>query len=778
MAHLAGREQPKLPPVGNFVPPTSTKDGKKRPRPSSNVPAPMGTLADAAGSRSNLPSSGPINKRLKTAHPARSNLEEAPPVSPNLTPQKPQPMSPKLSTITAQAQLQFFDKVKKHLSNKSVYSDFLKLCNLFSQDLIDKNVLVHKISIFIGANPELMDFFKRFVGYTGEDEVIENRPRPPTEKVSLSNCRGLGPSYRLLPKRERLKPCSGRDEMCYSILNDDWASHPTWASEDSGFVAHRKNHFEEGLHRIEEERHDYDFNIEANAKVIQLLEPIAHQILNLQQHEYKNFHMPTGFGGQSQSIYKRIFKKVYGVEKGNEIVNDLFRDPIAVVPVVLARLKQKDEEWRFTQREWEKVWHVQTQAMYLKSLDHMGISVKSADKKFLAPRAMTELIRNKYEEQRRTRALQGSVPRYQFAYGMEDQDVIVDAVRLAIIYVINAHQHNPNERDRIIEFFETFIPAFFGVRAEAVHQRVSDIPRNSHEEDADDDTPVELANGRSRRANGKMDQNLLRGVLERSRNGTRGRGQKENSVASGSKESTPDTGSPAEYEDVAGDAMDVDSPADSHTDRWLGKSPDASAVGDKSAQNEDMELKADEPFACESYSLYCNQSIFQFFSMFEILYRRLKAVKDSESATAAEVKRIMAPKPAKELGLLEERDDWFTKPSSDSYYSRALMVIEDFIVGEVEEVKYQDFLRTYYLKKGWALYTINEILKNLTRYTATCSSTESKEKTPSIIQSFLANRAKNETTYNQEIDLRKKVEKIVGDRDLDMYLIKYVSFHA
>lgn len=137
--------------------------------------------------------------------------------------------------------------------------------------------------------------------------------------------------------------------MCYSVLNDDWASHPTWASEDSGFVAHRKNHFEEGLHRIEEERHDYDFNIEANAKVIQLLEPVAHQILNLQPHEMGTFRMPAGFGGQSQSIYKRIFKKVYGTEKGNEVTADLFKDPIAVVPVVLARLKQKDEEWRFTQ---------------------------------------------------------------------------------------------------------------------------------------------------------------------------------------------------------------------------------------------------------------------------------------------------------------------------------------------------------------------------------------------------------------------------------------------
>lgn len=136
--------------------------------------------------------------------------------------------------------------------------------------------------------------------------------------------------------------------MCLSVLNDDWASHPTWASEDSGFVAHRKNVFEEALHRIEEERHDYDFNIEANAKVIQLLEPIGQAILAMDDEARANFRMPIGVGGSSQSIYKRVLKKVYG-EKGPAVAADLFKDPCAVIPVVLPRLKQKDEEWRFTQ---------------------------------------------------------------------------------------------------------------------------------------------------------------------------------------------------------------------------------------------------------------------------------------------------------------------------------------------------------------------------------------------------------------------------------------------
>jgi paired amphipathic helix protein Sin3a len=669
----------------------------------------------------------------------------------------------------------FFDKVKKYLSNKQIFAEFLKLCNLYTQDLIDKAVLVHKVSNFIGQNAELIDFFKKFVEYRGPEEIIDNRPRPPTGKVSLSNCRGLGPSYRLLPKRERLRPCSGRDELCYSVLNDEWASHPTWASEDSGFVAHRKNQFEEGLHRIEEERHDYDFNIEANAKVIQLLEPIAHQILNLQPFEMANFRMPTGFGGQSQSIYKRIFKKIYGAEKGNQVAADLFKDPIAVVPVVLARLKQKDEEWRFTQREWDKVWHVQTQNMYLKSLDHMGISVKSADKKMLAPRSMTELIRNKHEEQKRQRALKLTVPRYQFLYRFEDVDVIADAVRLAMAHVVYNSAVNTYEQGRLAQFFEEFIPTFFGISETIIQDRIKDIARGSPDEESEDVTPTELTNGRGRRANGKADQNLLRGVLERGRNGTRGRGQKEDSVASlDSKESTPDTGSPAEDEPMA----DADGPANADTPAnasWTATTPTVTVeTGDKKLDPADAELKADNPFSREWYSLYANQTIFQFFSVFEILYKRLKALKDSEGAVEHEVKRIKAPKPAKEIGLMDERNDWFTSESSESYYSRCFEVIEEFVKGEVEETKYQDFLRTYYLRKGWALYTIQDLLKNLTRYAVTCCSADSKEKTPLIINGFITNRAKEETTFNQEIDLRKKVEKIVGDADL--YLIRYVCY--
>ena len=115
----------------------------------------------------------------------------------------PEPLPPTSTTGATSEELAFFDRVKKYIANKQTMNEFLKLCNLFSQDLINRDVLVNKVSTFIGGNPDLMNWFSQFVGYHGQEEVINNQPKPPTDKVSLSNCRGLGPSYRLLPTRVR-----------------------------------------------------------------------------------------------------------------------------------------------------------------------------------------------------------------------------------------------------------------------------------------------------------------------------------------------------------------------------------------------------------------------------------------------------------------------------------------------------------------------------------------------------------------------------------------------
>lgn len=229
-----------------------------------------------------------------------------------------------------------------------MYNEFLKICNLFNQEIIDNNALMHKAYGFIGNNAELINWFKNFIRYDGRDEiVIENVPLTASGKLALSNCRGYGPSYRLIPDiAKQDMHCSGRDEVCMKVLNDDWTSFPTWASEDSGFIAHRKNIHEEALSRCEEERHDYDINIEACNRTIQLMEPIVNSIKLKTPDEQRDYKLPPGIGGMSETIYERVIKKIYGRDTGEQVIRDMFAMPAAVLPLLVWRLNQKVEEWK------------------------------------------------------------------------------------------------------------------------------------------------------------------------------------------------------------------------------------------------------------------------------------------------------------------------------------------------------------------------------------------------------------------------------------------------
>jgi paired amphipathic helix protein Sin3a len=253
------------------------------------------------------------------------------------------------------------------------------------------------------------------------------------------------------------------------------------------------------------------------------------------------------------------------------------------------------------------------------------------------------------------------------------------------------------------------------------------------------------------------------------RNGIRGRSQKEDS-ATGSKESTPDAGSI--LDDDMGDVAEDQATTEVTNERWLADVPGAAAVhGTKPLDAEDLELKADQPFKRDWYNLYCNHTVFVFFSIFHTLYRRFSDIKNSEDDVIAEVQRARSHKPAKDIGLLDDKNDYFGRDTGESYYSRTLALIEDFITGEIEEGKYQDFLRHYYLKKGWQLYTVTELLKSLCRVGAVCASADAKEKTPDLIDQFLLNREKEETSYNAEINLRKQAEKYIKDGEL--FLIRW-----
>ena len=257
--------------------------------------------------------------------------------------------------------------------------------------------------------------------------------------------------------------------MCRSVLNDEWISQPNLATDDAGFITHKKNVYEEALHRSEEERHEYDFHIEAIHRTIQMLEPLNSKIAQLgSDEERRNFKLKSNLGGAAKSIHLRVIKKIYGRDAGLEVYQAMQELPLTAIPVVLTRLKQKYDEWKRAQREWNKVWREVDSKNYLKSLDHQGITFRAADKKAITAKFFVNQIEAARDEQMAKRAalidplLARTRPRHQLEYIVEDVDVLQDAIKLTCSFLDRTQgQIAFAERKRIESFMRSFIPIFF-----------------------------------------------------------------------------------------------------------------------------------------------------------------------------------------------------------------------------------------------------------------------------------------------------------------------------
>lgn len=143
--------------------------------------------------------------------------------------------------------------------------------------------------------------------------------------------------------------CSGRDDLCRQVLNDEYVSHPIWASEDSGFIASAKNQSEEILHRTEEERYNLDLLIDSACTTITLLEEISKQLKSLPKEKRATYRAPHNLGCRSSLVYRRVFTKMYDKERVDDIAALLQSKPEQTVPPVLERLRAKLKEWKTEQ---------------------------------------------------------------------------------------------------------------------------------------------------------------------------------------------------------------------------------------------------------------------------------------------------------------------------------------------------------------------------------------------------------------------------------------------
>ena len=236
------------------------------------------------------------------------------------------------------------------------------------------------------------------------------------------------------------------------------------------------------MHKSEEERHEFQFYIDIITRTIALLQPIHDRIMEMNADERNAYRLPPDFGGSSKSIYHRAIKKVYGRDaQGLEVLQALQDCPAIAVPVVLPRLKQKNEEWRRAQRDWNKVWREVDARNFYKSLDHQGVSFKSNDKKYITNKSLvteietakTELAERAAQAKIRARGLKRSArvnctgldddaayaPHLEFAFN--DIGVLQDALKLVFSFLDRStNQYSSHERRSVERMLRSFIPLF------------------------------------------------------------------------------------------------------------------------------------------------------------------------------------------------------------------------------------------------------------------------------------------------------------------------------
>ncbi|KAG6876148.1 hypothetical protein C0992_000678 [Termitomyces sp. T32_za158] len=516
------------------------------------------------------------------------------------------------------------------------------------------------------------------------------------------------PPTKPAPNREIRLACSGRDELCRSVLNDEWVSHPTWASEEAGFISHKKNSFEEALHKSEEERFEYHVHLEALARTIAVLEPLNNRIEEMTNDERTLFKLKANYGGPSKAIYHRIIKKVYGRDSGVEVIQALQDCPSVAVPVVLMRLKQKDEDWRRAQREWSRTWREVDSKNFYKSLDHQGISFKANDKKSITSKHFVtdiESIKNQQLEASQAKGVasfaRGSVG-YQLEYTFHDTSVLLDSLKMIYSFLDRSQaNYSVAERRAIEKFLRAFIPVLCRYPVTEFNAACRPL-EGGHEDDPSDLNGVDGTRS-GRRSAGSSHSNQVGGVAAGDLRRKLLRTVQEKAAGkltpSASRDPSPSPEHRTPNHSRNGDV------GDSPRDIWI------TEVGAGSfTQSLRLGSDLEQP-------LFVNTTFYTLLRLLQLLYSRLFMCKEIGAKHAAEKhSSLLANRVAVELGLdepngpsavleqaMEVLDDRGANGKANVIYMYLLNACEKMFDGDMDQATFEEHMRWFFGNKVGAM---------------------------------------------------------------------------
>eukprot|EP01125_Pyxidicula_operculata_P008483 TRINITY_DN2843_c1_g1_i2.p1 TRINITY_DN2843_c1_g1~~TRINITY_DN2843_c1_g1_i2.p1 ORF type:complete len:1171 (+),score=266.98 TRINITY_DN2843_c1_g1_i2:46-3558(+) len=391
-----------LPDVKGIIPPEDEPEIKQEPieeppkksrRTNLNPTPRRATRASTRGNNNKLLPTTSTPERTVVAAPGSTNVSptsvQAPSTPASLVSNPPVPQMQVIPIIPASfTELEQFVLIKFTLGPER-WRDFLKCMELFNMEIISKyEVLLLSRELLI----DQLDLWHRLREFMKFDrDSFPEEDDLAVGDLDLTECERNGVSYRMIPKGFKFKPCSGRTKLCDEVLNDIWISRPT-GEEGASFKSSRKNEYEELLFKCEDDRFEWDLIVEKNCSAIRQLEMIQRHILSLPKEKQGDYKISTL---ELDSLSRNSIRQIYG-QRGHEVEKALLDNPISVVPIVLARLKQKDHEWAIAKQQWLLRWRRVFEDNYHKSLDHESAYFKQDQKKKLNPHDMMNECKHKY----------------------------------------------------------------------------------------------------------------------------------------------------------------------------------------------------------------------------------------------------------------------------------------------------------------------------------------------------------------------------------------------
>ncbi|GMH04285.1 hypothetical protein Nepgr_006124 [Nepenthes gracilis] len=399
----------------------------------------------------------------------------------------------------------FCEKVKEKLSSSDDYQAFLKCLHIYSTEIITRSELQRLVADLLGKYPDLMEGFNEFLercenidGFlagvmskkslwndghlpgTGKMDDKEKDPKNDIEatkekdrnkerymaesiqELDLSNCQRCTPSYRLLPEDYPIPNASQRSEIGAQVLNDYWVS-VTSGSEDYSFKHMRRNQYEESLFRCEDDRFELDMLLESVSSTAKRAEDLLNNINNNIINADSSIRIEDHF----TALNLRCIERLYG-DHGLDVVDILRKNPALALPVILTRLKQKQEEWTKCRSDFNKVWAEIYAKNHYKSLDHRSFYFKQQDSKTLGTKSLVaeikEIKENMQKEDDVLLAIAAGnkrplVPHMEFEYS--DTDINEDLYKL-IKYSCEEVCATKEQLGKVMRLWTTFLEPMLG----------------------------------------------------------------------------------------------------------------------------------------------------------------------------------------------------------------------------------------------------------------------------------------------------------------------------